>query len=70
MYELSENKKELNRLEKTDFSSIDLTEKDIKISWSIGLGFSKKMRMIQTKKAVRFLLLDVKFAMKAMVVVT
>ena len=29
MYELSENKKELNRLEKTDFSSIDLTEKDI-----------------------------------------
>ena len=29
MYELSENKKELTRLEKTDFSSIDLTEKDI-----------------------------------------
>ena len=29
MYELSENKKELIRLEKTDFSSIDLTEKDI-----------------------------------------
>lgn len=56
MYELSSSKKGLIPLEKNDFSSINLTEKILKIFCSTVLESLAKMLTIMTKKKVLFLL--------------